>query len=33
MVYGMNIDFLYGEDANLNGMLDPNENDGLLNPP
>jgi type II secretory pathway component PulK len=33
MVYGMNMDYLYGEDANLNGILDPNENDGPLNPP
>ena len=24
---------LYGEDANLNGMLDPNENDGMKLPP
>ncbi len=29
MVYGLNMDFLYGEDANLNGIMDPNENDGL----
>lgn len=33
MVYGMNIDLLYGEDANLNGALDPNENDGMALPP
>jgi hypothetical protein len=33
MVYGMNLDFLYGEDANLNGALDPNENDGVKLPP
>src|SRR5271165_900162 len=33
MVYQMNIDILYGEDANLNGFLDPNENDGDLLPP
>lgn len=33
MVYGMNMDFLYGEDANLNGILDPNENDGPALPP
>jgi hypothetical protein len=33
MVYGMNMDLLYGEDANLNGILDPNENDGSLTPP
>ena len=29
----MNMDILYGEDANLNGMLDPNENDGMTLPP
>jgi len=33
LVYGMNMDYLYGEDANLNGILDPNENDGPLTPP
>src|SRR5581483_7005345 len=33
LVYGMNMDLLYGEDANLNGMLDPNENDGDALPP
>jgi type II secretory pathway component PulK len=33
LVYGMNMDLLYGEDANLNGILDPNENDGALTPP
>jgi type II secretory pathway component PulK len=33
MVYGMNLDLLYGEDANLNGALDPNENDGMTLPP
>ena len=33
LVYGMNLDLLYGEDANLNGALDPNENDGLKLPP
>lgn len=33
LVYGMDMDYLYGEDANLNGLLDPNENDGPLNPP
>jgi DNA uptake protein ComE-like DNA-binding protein len=33
MVYGMNMDLLYGEDANLNGFLDPNENDGATLPP
>src|SRR5260221_4330031 len=29
LVYGATLDILYGEDANLNGCLDPNENDGL----
>jgi type II secretory pathway component PulK len=33
MVYGLNMDLLYGEDANLNGILDPNENDGMTLPP
>jgi hypothetical protein len=33
LVYQMNVDILYGEDANLNGILDPNENDGDLLPP
>jgi type II secretory pathway component PulK len=33
MVYNMNLDLLYGEDANLNGALDPNENDGQTLPP
>jgi type II secretory pathway component PulK len=33
MVYGMNMDLIYGEDANLNGILDPNENDGMVTPP
>lgn len=33
MVYGMTTDILYGEDANLNGVLDPNENDGDVTPP
>ncbi len=32
MVYGLNMDLLYGEDANLNGILDPNENDGMTLP-
>lgn len=27
-IAGMNLSYLYGEDANLNGVLDPNENDG-----
>jgi type II secretory pathway component PulK len=33
LVYGMNLDYLYGEDANLNGILDPNENDGATTSP
>lgn len=33
LVYGMTLDLLYGEDANFNGILDPNENDGDLSPP
>jgi hypothetical protein len=33
LVYGLNMDLLYGEDANLNGALDPNENDGTKLPP
>jgi hypothetical protein len=33
MVYGMGLDYLYWEDANLNGALDPNENDGPVLPP
>jgi DNA uptake protein ComE-like DNA-binding protein len=33
LVYGLNLDILYGEDANLNGALDPNENDGTKLPP
>ena len=33
MIYNMDQDTLYGEDANLNGVLDPNENDGDKNPP
>ncbi len=33
LVYQMNPDILYGEDANLNGILDPNENDGDALPP
>lgn len=28
LVYGMTMAYLYGEDSNLNGVLDPNENDG-----
>jgi type II secretory pathway component PulK len=33
LVYGMNLDILYGEDGNLNGFLDPNEDDGDVLPP
>jgi hypothetical protein len=33
MVYGVNMGLLFGEDANLNGALDPNENDGEVLPP
>lgn len=33
LVYGMTPELLYGEDANLNGILDPNENDGDRTPP
>ena len=33
LVYGGNMDVLYGEDVNLNGVLDLNENDGLNSPP
>ena len=33
MVYGVDMGYLYGEDANLNGALDPNENDGDRLPP
>ena len=33
LVYGMTLELLYGEDANLNGTLDPNENDGPTSPP
>ena len=33
MVYGVDIDLLYGEDANMNGFMDPNENDGDATPP
>jgi type II secretory pathway component PulK len=33
MVYGMDLEILYGEDTNLNGVLDPNENDGDASPP
>ena len=30
LVYGATLDILYGEDANLNGALDLNENDGAV---
>ncbi len=33
LIYNMDMDTLYGEDANLNGIMDPNENDGDANPP
>lgn len=33
MVRGVSPMLLYGEDANRNGLLDPNENDGLASPP
>jgi type II secretory pathway component PulK len=33
LVFGLNMDLLYGEDANMNGILDPNENDGMVLPP
>jgi hypothetical protein len=33
LVNGLTMDLLYGEDANLNGILDPNENDGMKLPP
>ena len=33
LVAGAYLDILYGEDANLNGVLDPNENDGDLSAP
>ncbi|MCS7090223.1 MAG: type II secretion system protein GspK [Verrucomicrobiota bacterium] len=33
LVYGVTVDLLYGEDANLNGILDANENDGDATPP
>jgi len=33
LVAGMTAEILYGEDANLNGILDANENDGDLSPP
>jgi DNA uptake protein ComE-like DNA-binding protein len=33
LVYGATLDLLFGEDTNLNGALDPNEDDGDLSPP
>jgi len=33
LVYGVDMQVLYGEDANLNGIMDPNENDGDALPP
>ena len=33
LIYNMDMQTLYGEDANLNGILDPNENDGDALPP
>ena len=33
LVHGMNLEILYGEDANQNGVLDPNENDGEVSLP
>ncbi len=33
LVYGATVEMLYGEDTNLNGILDPNENDGTQTPP
>ena len=33
MVNGITPTLLYGEDANRNGLLDPNENDGDISPP
>lgn len=33
LVYGMTMEQLFGEDLNLNGILDPNEDDGDLSPP
>jgi type II secretory pathway component PulK len=33
LVHGMDLEVLYGEDTNLNGVLDPNENDGHLSLP
>ena len=33
LVFGADLETLYGEDLNLNGILDPNENDGDLSLP
>jgi type II secretory pathway component PulK len=33
MVYGFSMDLLFGEDINMNGAMDPNENDGMALPP
>ena len=33
LVYGATLEILYGEDANRNGILDPNENDGDVSLP
>ncbi len=33
LVYGATLDLLFGEDTNLNGTLDPNEDDGDQSPP
>ena len=33
LVTGANLNLLYGEDVNMNGALDPNENDGEASPP
>jgi len=33
LVHGATLELLYGEDTNLNGTLDPNENDGDNSPP
>ncbi|MBE7502302.1 MAG: general secretion pathway protein GspK [Verrucomicrobiales bacterium] len=33
LVYGADLLLLYGDDANLNGLLDPNEDDGENSPP
>jgi hypothetical protein len=33
LVMGAHLDILYGEDVNMNGVLDPNEDDGDVSPP